>query len=164
MVIVAGPWTPPALETFWPTQAGSSGGAVKVIQAAAAVQGQAESLKAGLREILRLAPEAPGVMILLGDMPLVGAKLVRALRKAFQTELAAGRPASLAPTFQGRRGHPVVLPARLFSRVLALRGDEGARRVLAQAPIHLLPWPDDSCLVDVDTPEDYDRLTARLSG
>jgi molybdenum cofactor cytidylyltransferase len=165
LVIVIGPpaCTPPALDVFLRDQARASGGGVRVVRAAAAARGQAESLKAGLKQVLRLAPEAPGVMVLLGDMPLVGAKLVRALQAAFQTEAAAGNPAVVAPVFQGRRGHPVIIPAGLFTQVLALRGDQGARGLLAGARLGLVPWPDDSCLVDVDTPDDYDCLATRIS-
>ena len=61
-----------------------------------------------------------------------------------------------APTFGGRRGHPVLFSASLFPALLALSGDRGAASVLAGLgeDLALVPAADDGVLFDVDRPED----------
>lgn len=99
----------------------------------------------------------PGVIVLLGDQPLVSAELVRQIA-AFFLE-APERPA--APVCGGVRGHPVALPARAFGAVLGLRGDEGARSLLRAFGLRLMPTNDTAALTDVDTREAYETLLAR---
>ncbi len=131
----------------------------QLVSASRAPLGQAESLKAGLGRVLELTPEAPGVMVLLGDQPLVSADLVRALADSF---LTGGEAACVAPVCGERRGNPVVLHRDLFSAALRLEGDVGARGLLASFPLRLVPW-DDTCLADADTPELYALLVRRCS-
>ena len=69
--------------------------------------------------------------------------------------LVAGHLAA-APSFEGRRGHPVLFAAALFSRLLALAGDKGAASVLAGLgeALTLVPVTDDGVLFDIDRPDD----------
>lgn len=128
--------------------------AVRCIEAADHAEGMAASLRAGIRAV---PPEAAGALIALGDMPL--------LRPADYDRLIAARtPEALAvlPLCDGRRGHPVLLARALFPRVLTLKGDEGARRllterVLAERVVEV-PGFDEAVLRDVDDEEGLRRL------
>lgn len=134
---------------------------IQLITASKAPLGQAESLKAGLRRVLELSPHAPGVMVVLGDQPLLSAPLLHALIDAFRKNMTYGggdAPFCVAPAFEGRRGNPVILHRALFPAMQQLEGDKGARDLLASVPLHLVPWNTDACLTDVDTPELYARL------
>ncbi len=102
-------------------------------------------------------PGPPGVIVLLGDQPLVSAKLVRELA-AFFLE-APDCPA--APVCGGVRGHPVALPARAFGAALRLKGDEGARGLLRAFGLRLMPTNDTAAITDVDTREAYESLRKR---
>lgn len=159
VVVVLGP--EPSPELFRAVTPGLRGddNPVQLVSASRAPLGQAESLKAGLRRVLELEPEAPGVMVLLGDQPLVSADLVRTLADLF---LAGDEAACVAPVCGEQRGNPVVLHRALFSAVLRLEGDVGARELLADFPLCLVPW-DDRCLADADTPELYARLVRNCS-
>jgi CTP:molybdopterin cytidylyltransferase MocA len=42
---------------------------------------------------------------------------------------------------------------------MSLTGDVGGRAIFSKFPVTYLPWHDESLLVDIDTPEDYRRLT-----
>jgi molybdenum cofactor cytidylyltransferase len=65
--------------------------------------------------------------------------------------------------FQGKRGNPALLSQKLFAPVAALRGDEGARRLLqSRAGVVEIPVHDDGVILDVDTPADLDFLRSRL--
>ncbi|MBV1706541.1 MAG: nucleotidyltransferase family protein [Hyphomicrobiales bacterium] len=109
--------------------------------------GMASSLKAG---IAALDKDIGAAIIMLGDMPEVGTSVLRALTGAF-----AANPAALAviPVFQGRHGNPVLLAARAFAGVMALQGDQGARRLLAgRADVIELALDDAAILNDIDEP------------
>jgi molybdenum cofactor cytidylyltransferase len=69
--------------------------------------------------------------------------------------LAAGALCA-APIFQGSRGHPTVFAAALFPDLLALTGDEGARKVLERIGPALVEAPDAGVLFDVDAPGDLE--------
>jgi molybdenum cofactor cytidylyltransferase len=123
-------------------------GRLRLTHAERAAEGMAESLKAGLAS---LPADCAGAFVFLGDMPRVSPALAPELARA----LAAGALAA-APTFEGRRGHPVLFSAALFPRLAALAGDRGAAAVLAELgeALALVPSPDDGVLFDVDRRED----------
>jgi len=119
-----------------------------IVVAVDAAEGMAASLRTAIDA---LAPGSDGVFVFLGDMPRIPAGLARDLAKALTTNVDA-----VAPRFEGRRGHPVLFGRACFAALRDLRGDVGARQVLA-AVGDRLAWvdaPDASVLFDVDRPED----------
>ena len=119
-------------------------------------EGIASSLRTGLAALAHpvagaLRPVA-GALILLGDMPRIEARHLRALVAAFAPERGAG---VCVPCWQGARGNPVLWGAAHFPELLTLRGDRGARALLEQHTAELceVPMPDDAVLVDVDDAE-----------
>ena len=52
---------------------------------------------------------------------------------------------------RGKRGHPVGFAAELYSELVALTGDEGARRLVARYPAFAVELDDPGILVDIDT-------------
>ncbi len=68
----------------------------------------------------------------------------------------------ICPTFEGRRGHPVLLPARLRPRILEWHGDGGLKALLAAEPPFLeVETADANILFDVDTQEAYEEMLRR---
>lgn len=113
--------------------------------------GLASSLRAGL---LALPADADAVFVALGDMPLVRATHYEAL-------VTAWRPDAIAvPTRAGRRGHPVLWPARLFADMCALQGDRGAKSLMTEHATSVIEVPaaSDAILLDVDVAGDLERL------
>jgi len=121
------------------------GAGCEVIVCEDADTGMAASLAAGLRA----ASEASGWIVGLADMPWVQAGSVQALADA----LASGAVIA-APVHQGRRGNPVGLSKALLPELLALRGDEGARRLIDHHGFTAIEVDDAGVLRDVDTPAD----------
>ena len=119
-----------------------------VVDAADHALGLSASLKAG---IASLPSGASGVLVFLGDMPLIP----RAVLEPLADALEVGAPAA-APVFKGKLGNPVALSSSLFPQIMALEGDHGARRALRSARGRLvrIPSPDDGILFDVDRPDD----------
>jgi molybdenum cofactor cytidylyltransferase len=117
-----------------------------------AASGQASSLRIGIEN---LPARAAGVVILLGDQPLVGGRTVEMLLRAWRGEKA--KPA-VAASYGGEWRPPVVIDRSLWPRLIALTGDAGARQVLGDHPELLDTVPAAGLPDDIDTPEDYARI------
>lgn len=98
------------------------------------------------------ARRCDGAVICLGDMPRVRASHVEALLAAFDP--SDGREV-IVPTYRGQRGNPVLWSSRFFPELQQLRGDSGARSLLADhaAVLCYVPMGDDGVTLDVDTSE-----------
>jgi molybdenum cofactor cytidylyltransferase len=119
-----------------------------------AASGMASSLRVGLRS---LHEEMAGAVVLLGDQPLVGARSVRMLLRAWRREGA--RPA-VAASYGGDRQWqpPVVVDRSLWPDLELLRGDAGARQLFGRRPELLDTVVAGGRPDDVDTPEDYAKI------
>ena len=108
-----------------------------------------DALPAGLQSVI-VAP---------GDIPLVQPATVQAL-----ISTAVHNPSCIIiPTHAGRRGHPLLLPCIILDE---LAGSLTLRDVVRSDPGRVieLDVPDAGILLDMDTPEDYRRLTAISTG
>jgi molybdenum cofactor cytidylyltransferase len=128
-------------------------GRLRTIHCPDHAEGMGATLRAGARA---LPPDAAGAFVFLGDMPLIPPAILPALAAA----IGAGASAA-APTFEGKRGHPVLFAAGLLPQLATLGGDEGARRVLQGlgAALTLVPTDDPGVLADVDLRTDLDRFS-----
>ncbi len=96
--------------------------------------------------------DAEGWLIVPADMPLLRAGSMRAVAEAIEHY-----PVAYAQ-YRGRRGHPVGFSAELYSELVDLQGDDGARRLLARYPSQPVDVDDPGVLVDIDTEDDLARL------
>jgi len=114
--------------------------------------GQSTSIKTGIRSL----PEKIGsAVFLLADQPQIPSEVIRALAETHTREL----PPILAPlVLEERRANPVLFDRTTFRALLQLTGDIGGRGIFDQYRVEYLPWLDDILLLDVDQPEDYQRL------
>jgi molybdenum cofactor cytidylyltransferase len=85
--------------------------------------------------------------------------VVAALVDAFRR---TGAPI-VVPTFQGRRGHPVLFARSTFAELLDAPDDQGARAVVRKDPgrVTEVPVSDSAVLEDLNTPDDYKALLRR---
>ena len=113
--------------------------------------GQGSSIKAGL-DIL--PPECGGVIFLLADQPQVDTSIIQALKEKH----AEGLHPIVAPMVLDRRANPVLFDRVTFPDLMEIEGDTGGRAIFHKHRVEYLPWHDDSLLLDVDTPENYQRL------
>lgn len=123
------------------------------------VPDRSSGLSASLRAGIAALPEtARGVMVLLADMPELTAADLQMVRDGWD-----GETATRGATDDGRPGHPVIFPRRLFGALADLRGDRGAGALLAsgQEPVRLVPLPGTHALCDLDTPADIAAWRAR---
>ena len=122
-------------------------------------QGMGSSLASGARFLAPSSRPAVPLMVLLGDMPLIGGEtlcLLAAVAREFPDRITQ-------PAYLGHPGHPVIWPADLRPLLEGLEGETGGKAVMARLPHRrsLIDWPDDSILRDIDWPADLDDLRAR---
>ena len=135
----------------------AAGSGVRVVVNPDPASGQASSLLLGVRST---SASAGAAAILLGDQPGVSAPLIDRVVAEFRAaDAVAARPEYRAAGGGSVPGHPVLLARRLWPELEGLRGDQGARGVLASRPEGLIavavagePPP------DIDTPDDYQRM------
>ena len=117
-------------------------------------RGQLSSLLAGLNVADR--PGVRGVLALPVDMPDVRAETIAAVCGAF----AAARAPIVRASRGGRHGHPVIFGRQVFDELRHADPGAGAKVVLRAhaSEIVEVDVDDPGVLVDVDVPEDYERL------
>lgn len=102
-----------------------------------------------LAHAVRASLPASAWLLALGDMPFVRPSTMRALCDA----LASGAQIA-APVMHGRRGNPVGFGASHRAALLALQGDEGARRIVGAGDVKMVEVDDPGIFADIDRPGD----------
>ena len=128
---------------------------VQVVENSLFQQGQSTSLRAGLVAFPRGLAAA---LILLVDQPFVNSTLIDRLIGLYEESGAL----IVAPQHGGRRGNPVLFDHTLLPELLTVVGDTGAREIIQHHRDRLvaLELPDDRAFLDVDTWDDYQRISA----
>jgi len=136
-------------------EAGSVGASNRlcVVVCEAWEQGLSAALQTGLAAA---DPASDAAAILLGDQPGVDAKLINRVIDAFAT---ADQPLARPVFDTGTRhvpGHPVVIARSLWPELATLKGDEGARGLIAGRPDSVLEVPmEGEPPADIDTMEEF---------
>ncbi len=114
--------------------------------------GKASSIECGLRECPAFAP---GVVSLMGDMPLVKPWLIDRVLEEFEL---TGK--LTFPVYRDAKCQPTAFPRALFSEIKALTGDDTAMEAVRRHWLEAvrIPLPDASTQADVDTAEDLELL------
>ena len=118
-------------------------------------QGIATSIHSGLKTLEAVAKGASGVLILSCDQPRLTAAHLCALIETFA---AQSRPAIVASAYAGVHGVPAVFPRSMFSDLLGLEGDKGARALLIDPPCNLIALSFEGGEMDIDQPDDLAKL------
>jgi len=119
-------------------------------------KGMITSFQTGIRS---LSWDTSGAFLFLVDHPLVEPATIELMI----ANLAPNR--IVLPTFEGRRGHPVLFSSEVLQEILALPSSEGANIVVRKDPDRIFEVPVNTpgILVDVDTPEQFERLRKDFS-
>lgn len=130
-------------------QAALQGTNVRFVYNPEYARGLSTSLKAGIEAI---EGDYDGALVCLGDMPGIGPAHLERLIAAFAPDK---EQEICVPTFNGKRGNPVLWHKNFFPAIKALSGDVGARHLIGENPNQVIevPMDDDAILTDLDTPE-----------
>ena len=117
-------------------------------------KGQLSSVKRALENV---GPDVRGCLLWPVDHPTVSRDLVEKLIQLFLD----AKPLLALPVYEGRRGHPAILSPALFQEILDTPTEAGMKGVVQrhQDAIALLPTGESSVAHDIDTPEDFFKLT-----
>jgi molybdenum cofactor cytidylyltransferase len=103
----------------------------------------------------RYAPHAEDVWLLApADLPHLSPQVIDTVVSAHNPE----RPAAIMPAYEGRRGHPLLMPWAWAAHVHRLPRGAGVNALLKQFTVRELPFSDALILDDLDTQADYSRL------
>ena len=131
-------------------------GAAKIVPNDEWEEGLASSIRAGVHAVQAEAPFAEGLLLMTCDQPRVTAEH---LKRAIQMSYAQSAPTAIASTYDGTRGIPAIFPRQAIADLLALRGDKGARTLLAKPPWPVISIPLAGGEIDIDRPEDLEKIS-----
>ena len=132
---------------------------VKFVHNANFAEGLSTSLKSGLAAA---TAETDAVLVCLGDMPLVDAQTIDRLVAAFNV---AEHRTICVPTFEGKRGNPVLWGRQHFIAIEGIEGDQGGRLLLDALSDEVVEVQvrTQAVLVDVDTPDAVREIKSILN-
>lgn len=117
-------------------------------------EGLASSIRAGVEAVKAEVADAQGVLLMSCDQPRVRAKHLLKMINAF-SRVPEG---AIASAYAGTRGIPAIFPVAAFGDLCGLRGDKGARGLLANPSWPVVEVPLEGGEVDIDRPEDLEHL------
>ncbi|ARS35835.1 nucleotidyltransferase family protein [Pontibacter actiniarum] len=117
-------------------------------------EGMASSVRCGLEYLLRKAPTLSACVFMVCDQPYTTATVLDALVQAQQEGKI------VASAYSGVLGTPVLFHKRFFRVLLALQGQQGARKIVQQYQQEVIAIPFAKGAVDIDTAADYTALLA----
>ncbi|MCZ6804888.1 MAG: nucleotidyltransferase family protein [Proteobacteria bacterium] len=118
-------------------------------------QGQMSSVHKGLGKIEKVCD---GIMVCLGDQPLLNCDDINYLITAFNTR---AHGSILVPTYKGLRGNPIILSYKHRDRILSDKSNLGCKKLIEKKPelVCAVEMENDHVITDIDSPQDYEHLT-----
>jgi molybdenum cofactor cytidylyltransferase len=118
-------------------------------------KGQLSSIHAALHS---LPPGTDGMLLCLVDHPLVSATLVGDLIVRFYAQ----QKLIVVPTYNGKRGHPVIFSSRLYGELLAAPLEVGARAVVRAhaSEVEEVPTNEEGTVLNLNDPEALKKVVS----
>ncbi len=126
------------------------------------LQGMSTSMRLGIQTLQAYGytkasdGSIDSALVLLGDQPLITTQHIDTLIAIYRT---TGKKI-IAPTYEGKRGNPILFDSSLFPELLEITGDEGGRSVLERhrEEIATVEMGNPVANIDVDTWDTYQRV------
>ena len=117
-------------------------------------RGMSSSILRGLKYV---HPGSGGILIALGDQPLLKARTINALIHAF----GRGEGKIAVPFYNGTRGNPVLFDRTYVKDLKKLSGDTGGRRIIESHPdkVVRVRTKSEAVVKDIDSWDEYIRQT-----
>ncbi len=119
-------------------------------------EGMSSSIRVGLEALVAGGDEVDGAVIMLCDQPFV---TVGVINELVETYRQTGK-LIVASGYGEACGVPVLFSNELFVEIAALEGTQGAKLIIANHPFDVATVCFPEGAIDVDTPQDYERLRA----
>ena len=113
--------------------------------------GISSSIKKGIEKV---DYKSDGVIICLGDMPLIKTSTYNKIISAFYTN---NKKKNIIPYFKKKKGNPVLFSKNFFESLMRIKGDEGAKQLMKtkQKDFISLSTSDKGILEDIDNESEY---------
>ncbi|MCY3725156.1 MAG: nucleotidyltransferase family protein [Rhodobacteraceae bacterium] len=130
---------------------------IKLVHPDSRINQMSVSIITGLRAVNH---SSEGILILLPDMPLIETADINKLIENFHHEKIIR-----ATNEHKDPGHPVLFPKSLFPAIMATKGDNGPREVIAMNEdlLKLVKFDNEKAMVDVDTPESWGQWVSEYN-
>lgn len=120
-------------------------------------EGMFTSIQKGLlRMVSDPSVEYSGFLLMLSDCPLIPPEVIRLLAQKHREN-----PESfIVPCYKGKKGHPLLIPARYVQEILFYGGDGGLKAITSKYEENMikLEVEQEAVLLDMDTPAGYEEL------
>ncbi len=113
--------------------------------------GMFTSIKKGTEAVKTM--DADGFFLTPVDTPLLTDRVIRQL-------LACEGKTFAVPTYLGKKGHPLYIPAKHVDEILSHDGTDGLKGITEKHAMERVETGDISCVLDMDTPEDVSVIDA----
>jgi len=114
--------------------------------------GMASSIKCGIRAV---SLDSKACVVSLVDQPQIGPDVINRVIEKYRSPSLI-----VIPTYDGKKGHPILLDLNLKDEILEMDDNEGLRQVVHahQDKVSFVEVSSSAILEDCDFPEDYKRL------
>lgn len=131
---------------------------VTIVRNSNYASGQMSSVQMGLEN---LTGTFDAVLICLADQPLLNTQDLTSLIGAFKKRSSGS---IVMPRVHGQRGNPIIFDWNVRNEILAGQKNLGCRNYIEKNPGLVSPFETDNdhYVVDLDTPEDVEKLQKRL--
>jgi molybdenum cofactor cytidylyltransferase len=117
-------------------------------------RGMGKSLKLGVSKVIEMNPMLEGIMIMVCDQPRVTVTHINEMGRIHIIK----RPLAVASEYNGTLGVPVLFDRSVFSDLLMIDDQSGAKDVLKKIRTEVISIPLQGGEIDLDTPEDYESF------
>lgn len=121
-------------------------------------KGMTTSIQVG---VAAASDKSDGYMICLADQPLMQAQDYDDIIERFELLYAHDPRCIVVPTFEGQKGNPVIFSNVYRDAILGHKEMEGCKQIVRESGVHVykVAMSKNHILKDVDTPEDYEKLS-----
>ncbi len=94
-----------------------------------------------------------GVLLIPVDCPLISVSVFRKMMDEAESNFAV-------PTFEGKKGHPLFIPAGFMDEILSYDGEGGLKAITDKYwdRMDRIPTGEEGCIMDMDTPQGYQDI------
>jgi molybdenum cofactor cytidylyltransferase len=123
-------------------------------------RGQFSSLQLGLQEVLNRGRDS--AIVTLIDRPPALPETVHHLRNEYLHLIRKDQVWAVVPELEGQHGHPIIIGRELIGLIIDAPATSNAREIMHanQSHIAYVPVTDPFVTMNIDTPEDYERVRA----
>ena len=125
-------------------------------------KGMFSSVCAGLEAARNNYTKKTGYFLMPVDCPLINEGILTRMMDEIR---ASGKNDEFCvPVFEGKKGHPLFIPDTYTAEICSYDGEGGLKAITDRHgnKMYRIPVEDESCILDMDTPEGYEEIKSFL--